>query len=119
MQSMAIGRDNCSDLDFQLWVENCAMTIAVFTTSIPIFILICSSFIVWVGVWKQKMQESAQRKSKDYFVADRGVYHKKMNVVGDKAAWTGFRVHIFTKNREIGVIGLRRNCNHLTVLLTM
>lgn len=44
----------------------------------------------------------------DFFIPEKGVYHKKLNVVGDKCAWVCYRVHIFTRNRQIGVIGCRR-----------
>ena len=43
-----------------------------------------------------------------FFVPERGMYRKKLNIVGDEAMWRCFRVHVYTRHREIGVVGLRR-----------
>jgi len=31
-----------------------------------------------------------------------------MNIVGDQAEWTCYRIHVYTRHREIGVMGVRR-----------
>jgi len=36
------------------------------------------------------------------------VYRKKMNIVGDQAQWTCYRLHVYTRYREVGVMGVRR-----------
>jgi hypothetical protein len=43
-------------------------------------------------------------------VMESAVYRKKANVLDDRAAWTCYSVRIFTKFREIGVMGVRRKC---------
>jgi len=67
-----------SNLSFHLWVERIAWAIA-----------------------REEGDES-------FFVPEHGIYRKKLNIVNDEAMWHCFRLHIFTKRREIGVIGVRR-----------
>lgn len=68
-----------SELEFQFWVESIAQALAM-----------------------------SENSSDQFFIPEKGVYFKKLNVVQDNAAWTCYRVHIFTRNRQIGVIGCRR-----------
>lgn len=50
-----------------------------------------------------------ERKYEDsYFIPEQGVYRKKMNIVGDQAQWTCYRLHVYTRHREVGVMGVRR-----------
>mmetsp|Transcript_29830 Transcript_29830/g.58419 ORF Transcript_29830/g.58419 Transcript_29830/m.58419 type:complete len:1067 (-) Transcript_29830:121-3321(-) len=71
-----------SDLDFQLWTEASARSVA--------------------------LQEVSAYIIQDYHIETKGHYNKKLNVVGDKSLWIGFELHIFTEQREIGVLGVRR-----------
>ena len=64
-------------------------------------------FFFWVESIAHAL--TAQEVTKDqYFIPEKGLYHKKANIVGDKSTWTCFRVHIFTPHRQIGVMGCRR-----------
>jgi hypothetical protein len=81
-----------SELAFHLWTESIATAIA-----------------------KREYEESGEARPRgelefvdNYLVVDSGVYRKKMNVAYDQSSWSCYRVHIFTKHREIGVIGVRR-----------
>jgi len=49
-----------------------------------------------------------RRYEDHYFIPDQGVYEKTMNIVGDQAEWTCYRIHVYTRHREIGVMGVRR-----------
>jgi hypothetical protein len=44
----------------------------------------------------------------DYVIAQSLVHHKKINVVGDRAAYVSFKMHLYTSTREICLVGVRR-----------
>lgn len=70
-----------SELEFALWTESIAYAVAE------------QEFQTHMG---PEFQDVTGYKD-SYFVPQRGMYRKKMNVVGDQARWTCFRVHIYTK----------------------
>lgn len=76
------GRDECTDSDFFQWAESIARAIA--------------------------MNETRLEGPREYFIPKSAVYHKKVNVVGDKATWICFQVHIYTPFREICLMAARR-----------
>uniref|UniRef100_A0A6T6T2H3 Uncharacterized protein n=1 Tax=Amorphochlora amoebiformis TaxID=1561963 RepID=A0A6T6T2H3_9EUKA len=77
-----------SNLNFHLWVES----------------------IAWAMAQDEVQKEGVARElaSGCIFIPERGVYRKKMNITGDESMYHCFRLHIFTKTRQIGVIGVRR-----------
>eukprot|EP00467_Chlorarachnion_reptans_P000510 CAMPEP_0114514900 /NCGR_PEP_ID=MMETSP0109-20121206/16417_1 /TAXON_ID=29199 /ORGANISM="Chlorarachnion reptans, Strain CCCM449" /LENGTH=1026 /DNA_ID=CAMNT_0001695005 /DNA_START=20 /DNA_END=3100 /DNA_ORIENTATION=- len=72
-----------SNLDFHLWVESIAWSIA-------------------------EAEDSKHLGTGSFFVPEQGIYRKKLNIVQDEAMYHCFRMHLSTKTREIGVIGVRR-----------
>ena len=44
----------------------------------------------------------------DYFIASSLIHSKHTNVVGDKSTWICFKMHLYTTQREIGIIAARR-----------
>mmetsp|Transcript_659 Transcript_659/g.1296 ORF Transcript_659/g.1296 Transcript_659/m.1296 type:complete len:1065 (-) Transcript_659:266-3460(-) len=77
-----------SNLNFHLWVESIAWSVA-----------------------KDEVLSNTPGKafsSSSIFIPERGVYRKKMNITADESMYHCFRLHIFTRYREIGVIGVRR-----------
>eukprot|EP00468_Gymnochlora_sp_CCMP2014_P015417 CAMPEP_0167767432 /NCGR_PEP_ID=MMETSP0110_2-20121227/16048_1 /TAXON_ID=629695 /ORGANISM="Gymnochlora sp., Strain CCMP2014" /LENGTH=1060 /DNA_ID=CAMNT_0007655873 /DNA_START=41 /DNA_END=3223 /DNA_ORIENTATION=- len=66
------------------------------------------AFHLWVERVAWAVAESETEDGDSFFVPEHGIYRKKLNIVKDEAMWHCFRLHVFTKNREIGVIGIRR-----------
>lgn len=105
-------KDLDSELNFHLWVETIAHAVAQreFEESIPDYERNRSDD----NFGDEDDEDRDPRKlpppkyNESYFIIDQGVYRKKMNIVGDQASWTCYRLHIYTKEREIGVIGVRR-----------
>jgi hypothetical protein len=105
-----------SELEFQLWTENIAHAVAAheFEVSNAEKIKLPRLRGSEAHSPEEEEQLAAAEAEKlkayvdSYFVSESGPYRKKMNIVGDQAAWQCFAVRILASSREIGVIGVRR-----------